>query len=192
MRAILVLLGLVHFALCIDSAYAGDSDANNSRMEELFKQDQQDRNGFPETELSWAEINQRDESRRQEVLSALRSGELLTAQDFYIAAIIYHHGQTPDHYRLASSFAWIAATIEPGNKTYLWSTASTWDRLMVSRGKPQWYGVQPIIDDKGEIVGRHPIDEGIVSDEERARFQVMPLKDIRALGTDDWSARMKP
>jgi hypothetical protein len=156
-----------------------------------FRSAAEDRNGFPETELSWSEINQRDQSRREEVLSALRRGELRTAQDFYIAAIIYHHGQTTDHYRLATSFAWIAATIEPDNQTYLWSTASTWDRLMVSRGRPQWYGIQPIIDEAGKIVGRYPIDEGAVMDEERMRFQVMPLEEIQALGTDNSSARVR-
>lgn len=191
MRAILILLVLVN-VVSFENALASDALVSNSRMEELFKQDQRDRKGFPDTELSWAEINERDESRREEVIAALRRGELRTAQDFYFAAVIYHHGQTADHYRLATSLAWIAASMEPDNKTYLWLTASTWHRLMVSRGKPQWYGVQPVIDDAGNIVGRHPIDEDAVTDKERARFQVKPLAEIQALDNDDWSARLRP
>lgn len=193
MRSMLILLaGLIWLSAGADSADAGDAPVDNARLEELFEQDQRDRSGFPDTALSWTEINQRDESRRQEVLAALRQGRLGTARDFYFAAVIYHHGQTADHYRLATSLAWIAASLEPDNETYLWLTASTWDRLMVSRGKPQWYGIQPIIDEAGNIVGRHPIDEEAVTDEERAHFQVMPLEAIRALDNRDWSARIRP
>jgi hypothetical protein len=192
MRAPLMLLVFMIILIGIEGARAGNAPINNSRMEELFEQDQRDRKGFPDTELSWTEINQRDEARREEAIAALRRGELRTAQDFYIAAVIYHHGQTADHYHLATSLAWMAASIEPDNKTYLWLTASTWDRLMVSREKPQWYGTQPMIDEAGRIVGRYPIDERAVTDEERARFQVMPLEEIQALGNDDWSARIRP
>ncbi len=192
MRAFLTLLFVMHLPVGTESACASDAPVDNSRLVELFEQDQRDRKGFPNTEMSWEEINQRDESRRSEVISALRRGEIRTAQDFYIAAVIFHHGQTPDHYRLATSLAWIAGSVEPDNKTYLWLTASTWDRLMVSRGKSQWYGIQPIIDDAGKIVGRYPIDQEAVTDDERARFQVMPLEEIQALGNDDWSARIRP
>lgn len=59
--------------------------------------------------------------------------------------------------------------------------ASTWDRLMVKQGKPQWYGTkcrheseQP---SKDEL---YPVDETVVTDRERARFDLKPLQVIRA------------
>lgn len=176
-------------ALASSTAYA-DEVADNNRIAQLLEQDQKDRKGFPNTALSWKEINVRDEARREEILSMLKKGELRTAQDFFFSAVIFHHGQTDDHYRLAASLAWIAATIEPENKDHLWQTASTWDRFMVKRGRPQWYGVQPKFNKKGRREGRHPIDESAVTDEERARFQVKPLAEIRRLGNG--SARVEP
>lgn len=175
--AFLIITAVVAFA----TADAGEVAADNPRIAELLEQDQADRKGFPNTALSWKEINVRDEARRSEILSMLKKGEVRTAQDLFFSAVIFHHGQTDDHYRLAASLAWIAATIAPENKDYLWQTASTWDRLMVKRGKPQWYGIQPRITEDGKIDGRYPIDEDAVTDEERARFQVKPLAEIRLL-----------
>ncbi|MGH8178823.1 MAG: hypothetical protein ACREV5_21400 [Steroidobacter sp.] len=171
-------------------ASAAERVQNSERIAELLAQDQMDRKGFPNTALSWKEINVRDEARREEILSMLKEGKVRTGQDYYYSAVIFHHGQTDDHYRLAASLAWIAATIEPENKDYLWQTASTWDRFMVKRGRPQWYGIQPKINDEGEVEGRYQIDEGAVTDEERARYQVRPLAEIREL--KNGSARVDP
>lgn len=181
---------LVITLLACTASFADEAIQNNPRIAELLEQDQADRKGFPNTTLSWKEINVRDEARREEILSILRKGQLRTAQDYFFSAVIFHHGQTDDHYRLATSLAWIAAAIEPNNKDYLWQTASTWDRFMVKRGRPQWYGIQPKINDEGEIEGRYPIEEGVVSDEERARFQVKPLSEIRLL--NNGSVRIDP
>jgi hypothetical protein len=174
----------------IAAGNAADAVTDNLRIAELLEQDQADRKGFPNTTLSWKEINIRDAARRDEVVSMLKKGEVRTGQDFFFSAVIFHHGQTSDHYRLAASLAWIAATIDPENKDYLWQTASTWDRLMVKHGKPQWYGIQPKINEDGEIDGRYPIDVDAVTDEERARFQVKPLAEIQLL--KNGSARLEP
>ena len=180
MRLIAAFLILTAMSLFAEAG-AAEAVVHNARIAVLLEQDQADRKGFPNTTLSWKEINLRDEARREEILSMMKRGELRTAQDFFYSAVIFHHGQTSDHYRLAASLAWIAATMEPENKDYLWQTASTWDRLMVKRGRSQWYGIQPKRNKEGEIEGRYPIDEGAVTDEERARFQVKPLAEIRQL-----------
>lgn len=154
---------IVGVLLALTDASAADVLTDNPRITELFDQDQADRKGFPNTKLSWKEINVRDEARREEVLSMLKRGEVRTAQDFFFSAVVFHHGQTNEHYRLATSLAWVAAAMEPENKHYLWLTASTWDRLMVKRGRPQWYGIQPKMNADGQLEGRHPIDEGVVT-----------------------------
>lgn len=161
------------------SAAASDPIQNNPRLVELFQQDQGDRKGYPNTALPHKQIAARDEERREEVLALLSKAEVRTAQDYFYSALIFHHGQTNDHYRLATSLAWMAATLEPTNKDYLWLTASSWDRMMLKRGKPQWYGAQERRNEQGQQQGFEPIDETAVSDEERARFQVKSLAQHR-------------
>jgi hypothetical protein len=159
---------------------------DNPRLVVLFQEDQDDRHGFPNTKRTYEEINERDEARRQEILALLARGKVRTAQDYFYSAIIFHHGQTNDHYRMASSLAWIAATLEPKPK-YLYETASTWDRVMVKRNQPQWYGVQEKYDEKFKQIGFYPINDTAVTDEERVRFQIKPR--ARLMAEPDQPAR---
>jgi hypothetical protein len=162
---------------------------DNPRLVVLYQEDQDDRHGFPNTKRSYTEINERDEARRQEVLAMLAQGKVRTAQDYFYSAVVFHHGQTNDHYRTASSLAWIAATLEP-KPEYLYFTASTWDRMMLKRDQPQWYGVQEKRDENGKRIGFYPINERAVSDEERVRFQIKPR--ARLMAEPDQSARWPP
>jgi len=153
--------------------------ANNARIEQLFAEDQDDRRGFPNTKLTYKEINVRDEARRSEILGMLKRTEVRTAQDYFYAAVIFHHGQTFEHYRMAASLAWIAHELEPENSTYAWQTASSWDRMMLKKGRPQWYGVQAHRDDQNRVVLSN-IDETAVNDDERASYNVKPLAELKA------------
>jgi hypothetical protein len=162
---------------------------DNPRLVVLFQEDQDDRHGFPKTKRTYEEINERDEARRQEILALLARGKIRTAQDYFYSAVIFHHGQTNDHYRTASSLAWIAATLDPKPK-YLYETASTWDRMMLKRDQPQWYGVQPKHDENFKQIGFYPINDTAVTDEERARFQIKSR--ARLMAEPDQSARWPP
>jgi hypothetical protein len=159
---------------------------DNPRLGVLFQEDQDDRHGFPNTKRTYEEINERDEARRQEILALLAQAKVRTAQDYFYSAIIFHHGQTNDHYRTASSLAWIAATLDPKAK-YLYESASTWDRMMLKRDQPQWYGVQPKHDENFKQIGFYPINDTAVTDEERVRFQVKPR--ARLMAEPDQPAR---
>jgi hypothetical protein len=152
---------------------------NNARIAQLFAEDQDDRRGFPNTKLTYKEINLRDEDRRSEVLELLKRAEIRTAQDYFYAAVIFHHGQTFEHYRMAASLSWIAHELEPGNAAYAWQTASSWDRMMLKKNRPQWYGVQAHRDDQNRVV-LSQIDETAVNDDERAHFNVRPLQELKA------------
>jgi hypothetical protein len=111
----------------------------------------------------------------------LASAQVRTAHDFFCAAVIFHHGQTTDDYRLATSLAWVSMTIEPTNKDYAYMAASTWDRFMLKQGRPQWYGTKcrhaPDQSGKDQL---HPVDETAVNDSDRARFDLKPLEVMRA------------
>jgi hypothetical protein len=189
MRIVAGLLFLFAFA-----AHAADAPTkryfpDSPRLVVLYQEDQDDRHGFPNTKRSYTEINERDEARRQEILTLLAQGKVRTAQDYFYSAVIFHHGQTNDHYRTASSLAWIAATLDP-KPDYLYFTASTWDRMMLKRDQSQWYGVQEKRDENGKRVGFYPINDTAITDEERVRFQVKPRS--RLMAEPDESARWPP
>jgi hypothetical protein len=189
MRPICCLLLTLAFA-----AHAADAPLkryfpDNPRLVVLFQEDQEDRHGFPNTKRTYDEINERDEARRQEIQALLARGKIRTAQDYFYSAIIFHHGQTNEHYRMASSLAWIAATLDPKPK-YLYETASTWDRMMLKRDQPQWYGVQEKRDEHFKQIGFYPINDTAVTDEERVRFQIKPR--ARLMAEPDQPARWPP
>ena len=189
MRSICCLLLALAFSLHAADAPPKRYFPDNPRLAVLFQEDQDDRHGFPNTKRTYEEINERDEARRQEILALLARGKIRTAQDFFYSAVIFNHGQTNDHYRTATSLAWIAATLDPKPK-YLYETASTWDRVMLKHGKPQWYGAQEKRDDKGKQIDFFPIDDTAVTDEERVRFQIKPR--ARLMAEPDQPARWPP
>jgi hypothetical protein len=176
-RLLLLFVFLCHPILL----HAADkaTPSNNVRLGQLFEEDQGDRRGFPNTKLSYKDINVRDEARRNEIMEMLKRTDIRTAQDYFYAAVIFHHGQTFEHYRMAASLAWIAHELEPENSTYAWQTASSWDRMLLKKGKPQWYGVQAHRDEQNRVVLSN-IDEVVVDDDERAKYNVKPLAELKA------------
>lgn len=189
MRLICCLLLAITFGVHAADGSTKRYFADNPRLAVLFQEDQDDRHGFPNTKRSYEEINQRDEARRQEILALLARGKVRTAQDYFYSAVIFNHGQTNDQYRAASSLAWIAVMLDPQPK-YLYETASSWDRVMVKRNQPQWYGVQEKYDEKFKQIGFYPINDTAVSDEERVRFQIKPR--ARLMAEPDQPARWPP
>jgi hypothetical protein len=189
MRTFCCLLLVIAFA-----AHAADPPTkryfpDNPRLVMLYQEDQDDRHGYPNTKRPYKEINERDEARRQEVLAMLAQGKVRTAQDYFYSAVVFHHGQTSDHYRTASSLSWIAATLDP-KPEYLYFTASTWDRMMLKRDQPQWYGAQEKRDENGKQTGFYPINDTAVTDEERVRFQIKPRS--RLVAEPDQQPRWPP
>jgi hypothetical protein len=178
MSRLTILLIVCLGSMSVSAAERGQA-ANSARIAQLFAEDQDDRRGFPNTKLTYKEINVRDEARRNEILGMLKRTEVRTAQDYFYAAVIFHHGQTFEHYRMSVSLAWIAHELEPENSTYAWQTASSWDRMMLKKDRPQWYGVQAHRDDQKRLVLSN-IDETVVSDDERAMYNVKPLAELRA------------
>jgi hypothetical protein len=189
MRYICSLLLVLAFGAHSADAQTKRYFPDNPRLVVLYQEDQDDRHGFPNTKRSYKEINERDEARRQEILAMLAHGKVRTAQDYFYSAVVFHHGQTNDHYRTASSLAWIAATLDP-KPEYLYFTASTWDRMMLKRDQQQWYGVQEKRDENRKQIGFYPINDTAVTDEERVRFQIKPR--ARLMAEPDQSARWPP
>jgi hypothetical protein len=155
------------------------SHAGNARLQALFDADQADRQHLtPDISRERiAALVARDRARRDEVRGLLAAGELRTAADYDNAGWIFQHGDSTDDYRLAFSFASIARQIEPGRSG--WLVAASWDRLMLSLGKRQWYGTQSHIDAATHEPELLPLDETAVTDQDRWILGLHSLAQMR-------------
>ncbi len=152
---------------------AASTTGDNTELRTLYEQDQSDRKG----KVDWAIVAPRDLVRQKRAGEILRDGGVRTAPDYYRAAMIYQHGDTANDTRLANALATVAMTLDPGAKPYRWLAAASWDRLLMRRNQPQWYGTQYRSDDQGLYL--YPVAEDAVSDEERDAMGVPSLAQAR-------------
>jgi hypothetical protein len=112
----------------------------------------------------------RDLQRRQRVMELVAENMLHTAEDYYHAAWIMNHGDTPEDARNAHMLALHAS--EMGYRPARWLTAASYDRWQMYQGKPQKYGTNYIYDGKKDRLW--DVDPA-TTDEERANWDVPPL-----------------
>src|SRR5262245_18012013 len=75
----------------------------SQELRRLAKEDQDDRQG-PYDAIDWPKVLVRDENRRKRVGEIFAEGCFQTAADYSAAALIYQHGNVPDHFFQA--FLW--------------------------------------------------------------------------------------
>lgn len=97
-------------------------------------------------------------------------GGIVTGADYYYAAVVLLHGETPEEFATALHFARTAAQQRDPRS---WSViAATWDRLLIAKKRPQRFGTQFIkIDGKWSLGAV----DSTTSDAERALYGVPPL-----------------
>ena len=148
----------------------------NRELYQMFQEDQGDRLTGG-AELDWSRIRERDAQHRARVKQMLDSGQVVAADDYYHAAMIFQHGDDTASYLLARKLALTAAELDSTNTTARWLAAASKDRYLWHIGKPQWYGTQlHMIDGKWTI---DPIDTTAVTDEDRSDWQVPSLAEAR-------------
>jgi hypothetical protein len=145
--------------------------------EELIKIQTLDRQDALSTTLPWDALQINAAKRRSDVLALLANNKIQTPYDYWRAAMVFQHSSKSGDIRLAHSFATIAYTLHPSSDTKS-LIALTWDRLLNSMGRPQWYGTQSIPSADGKYWVLADIEEGAVSDEERQEYIHMKLADI--------------
>lgn len=144
-------------------------------IEGLYNQDVDERK-----EINWKDKNkvvklkEKDKIRRQKAKNILDSDILSTGLDFHHASLIFQHGEITEDYKLAHELA--EKAINLGDETAKWLYAATFDRWLLSSGKPQRYGTQFKQNENGEWELGLLIDSTI-TDEERARYNVPPLSE---------------
>ncbi|MBA3988776.1 MAG: hypothetical protein C0463_06565 [Idiomarina sp.] len=155
------------------SAPISVSAEDNPELQRLFDADQ---NARRDPNMSWDEIDTLDEANRAEVLAMLARGEIKTGLDYFQAAVIMQHGESAEDIRLAHSFATLSSQL--GYDRATWMQAASWDRLLMYFEQPQWYGTQFTIDDDGQW-HLYEVQEGAVSDEQRAEWRVPSLSESK-------------
>jgi hypothetical protein len=112
-----------------------------SQLAYMYQTDQRDR-----VTLRWLNIS-RDDARIARALELHQAGSDWTPEEMLDAAMVLQHGHDSSHYRIAHELA--AGANERGVNTQRWPKGTaewlvraTYDRWMMSLGKPQVYGTQ--------------------------------------------------
>ena len=161
---------------CLAFGSSAEIFADSERLAEIFSEDQAARQTKP---IDWETVRILDEQHRKEVLGMLSAGKVRTSNDFYHAAMVMQHGEATEEYQLAFSLSRISATLDPSNKKALWLSAASWDRILMSKGVPQWYGTQYQSPAPGAPTELYRIDESVVTDAERAATNVPSLQEAK-------------
>ena len=154
------------------SAWGGD----NALLKGMYEADQRDR-GPEGPEEARCLMNVCDRERQAKALELLKAGEVRTANDHFHAAIIFQHSMSTEDIGLAYALATIAARMDPDHVAARWLTAAAWDRALIRRKQAQWYGTQFTRKDGKWVL--YPVDESVVTDEERVKLGVPTLAESR-------------
>lgn len=156
---------------------------DHPRLQQIHAADQAARATQP---TDWDRVAAMDAAHREEVLALLRAGEVRTANDLYHAAMVMQHGSETADYQLAFSLARLAMTLDPSSQRARWLSAAAWDRILMSKNVPQWYGTQFHSPGPGQPMALYEVHESAVSDAERAALNVPSLDASR-----DMARRLK-
>ncbi|MGH9425226.1 MAG: hypothetical protein ACRD2L_02850, partial [Terriglobia bacterium] len=143
----------------------------NNELFSLYKADKQERLNQPKVNTpEYKAMRGRDLDRRKRVMEIFAANELHTAEDYYHAAWIMNHGDTPDDARNAHMLA--LRSSEFGYRAARWLAAAAYDRWQMYQGKLQKYGTNYVYDGRRDRLW--DVDPE-TTDEERAAWDVPPL-----------------
>jgi hypothetical protein len=120
-----------HEANCPEAEHAKAAD----QLKALKEADRNDRTGG-----AFDDLAARDKARRRMVAQIASDGCLKTAEDYVAAALVYQHGQLPDHYLHAATYAAEAARLGHPQGRGLQRAAV--DRYLMSLGRAQVFATQ--------------------------------------------------
>lgn len=118
----------------------------SNELQQLQLLDQHDREGLNYRVVSkndWNKISQSDALRRKRVAEIFAEGYLQSSEDYLAAALIYQHGELPEHFYQA--YIWASKAAELGDNSAHNLAALTIDRYLISIEKKQLFGSQALI-----------------------------------------------
>jgi hypothetical protein len=146
----------------------------NAELLSLYEADRREHASAPKVHTpEYKALRARDLARRtrvMEMVAQAAADRSQTAEDYYHAAWIMNHGETPEDARNAHLLA--SRSSEMGYRPARWLAAASYDRWQMYQGKPQKYGTNYIYD--GQRDRLWDVDPA-TTDEERAAWDVPAL-----------------
>lgn len=141
---------------------------DNPELAQIFADDQADRRGEAPPD-----IIARDRERLARVTALFDAGAIRSPADHLMAAFVFQHGDRLEHYWQAHELALQAVELGHGPPAR-WLAAAAYDRWLMHQSLPQKFGTQ-----YHAVEGRWDLYEvdPATSDEERARWDVPPLRE---------------
>ena len=146
----------------------------NKPLKKIFNNDQKDRHDqivCNDASL----LSKYDRERKKLVCDLISKKMLVSAHDYYHAAMIFHHGPSIQDSTKAVKLSKISYKL--GYKKALSFYATCLDRLLLKKGKKQKFGTQYIKKNPKSMWKLLPVDPK-TSDAERKKFNIAPLKEL--------------
>jgi hypothetical protein len=135
--------------------------------------DQRDRD-VPVDQTDWDQVLPRDLERRRRVAEIFAEGCFKEARDYSAAALVFQHGDVPDHY--LQTFLWSKRAVELGDASQRSLMALGLDRYLVSTGRKQLFASQASAATVGGCYCIQPIERSF-PDSKRKDFTGRSIRD---------------
>ena len=165
---------LVRLADAQSSAKVQEKD--NQELARLMDEDQADRMPPAGKSIDWKTVAARDESRLKRVKEIYSQNQLRTGNDYFNAALVLQHSNTPEDYLLAHELCVVAISKRRGIESL---AAASEDRFLMSIGRPQRFSTQYESDGPSQPYKLYKIESG-VTDELRRIMMVPSLAEAKA------------
>lgn len=126
-----------HYLQCMNDP--ARQQQRSEELQALVDADQADRQGSPDS-IDWSKVAPRDLQRRIRVAEIFAEGCFKTAKDYAAAAMVYQHGDAPDHFY--QTFIWSKKAVDLGDVSQRWLMAAGLDRYLVRIGQKQLFATQ--------------------------------------------------
>jgi hypothetical protein len=147
----------------------------NTNLLKIFKEDQKDRRD-PLIISNVKLFITRDKIRKAFVERLVKNNEINTPKDYYMAAMIFHHGSTINDSKRAVRLAKLSA--DSGYRKGLSFYATCIDRLLIRQGKKQKFGTQFRKKNTKSLWRLLPFDKK-TTDEERFKYGLLSLTKMK-------------
>jgi hypothetical protein len=115
--------------------------ARSEELQRILQDDQDDRKGWLYMNQSQMDaVSRRDLPRRKRVAEIFAEGCFTTPADFSAAALVFQHGEVPDHFLQA--FLWAKRAVELGDSGQEQLMAIGVDRYLINTGRRQLFASQ--------------------------------------------------
>jgi len=147
-----------------------EQPASNPELAALYEADQAARQSPGSL---GPEVAAQDRARRARVRELMAQDGLTSGRDYFHAALIFQHGDSPNDYLLAHALATTAVAMNEPMAG--WLTAASLDRYLQNIGQSQIYGTQFQIPNDGGDVTQGAYDRDLLPDASRMAVGVPSL-----------------